>query len=57
VKSIFQVFLKGITMSNSQDQSKVSGTEVPKAPAPAAAPQQGQSAPKPASDKPNEQQK
>lgn len=45
-------------MSNSQDQSKVSGTEVPKAPAPAAAPQQqNQSVPKPASDKPNEQQK
>lgn len=45
-------------MSNSQDQSKVSGTEAPKTPAaPAAAPQQNQSAPQPASNKPNEQQK
>lgn len=45
-------------MSNSQDQSKVSGTEAPKTPAPdAGSQQQNQSAPKPASDKPNEQQK
>lgn len=44
-------------MSNSQDQSKVSGTEAPKTSAPASAPQQNQAAPKPATDKPNEQQK
>lgn len=44
-------------MSNSQEKPQVSGTEAPKTPAPASAPQQEQGTPKPAEQKPNEQQK